>query len=511
MGTKHTRKWAVKGIVNNRGSALVAALITMTVLILLGVAIVTLSMGTLKTNMADVQTNKTYYGGESGITSAIEQIKYETSSYYANMKDTSGSSYTTLYSDFFSAIKTNAQQNFIEPEISGVTTETTFSNGTYDAVNDVGEILITTTATAADGTIYVVEGAVSIKRIDVSGSETNNWIAGDTDPGSSDPGNNGSAGVAAIKAGGTLSLGKKNGVGVTNGDIIVANLTYTRDWLPYSISNGQLIINENVGATIKDPLSYPSYADPVISNIDTYVTEDYTFNWSYKPEDSVGITTDDDIDIEFSSCTISLEGTVHGKGDIHINNGTYYPDFYCDGDMHINNCSVYGDIYCRGDLMINNANVYGRVFCDGFIDFHNGSLNNTAASGGGIKMHNATCNGSLYSTGVVEVYQVGINGGIVYSGTKLYLGDFSASAVFFSAGDIELTHSLSITGCMIAKNDIFFSTDSNKYMSVNFSRTTVDGLVYDEDNAFFFTSTEAAELNEDVFIDSTVSAVGRVN
>jgi hypothetical protein len=496
METKHTRKGNKRRVLNNRGSALVAAMVTMTVLILLGVAVVTLSMGTLKTNMADVHTNNTYYAGESSINSAIEQIKYETGSYYADMQSASGGTYTTLYNDFFSALRSNAQQNFSEPEIHGLTTETTFSNGSYDAVNDVGEIVITSTATAADGTTYVVKGSVFIKRVDVSGSSTSNWIIGD----------------AAIKAGGTLSLGKKNGVGVTNGDIIVSELTYTRDWLPYSISGGQLIISENVADTIIDPLSYPSYADPVIAKVDTYVTENnYTFNWSYKPEDSVGITTDDNIDIEFSSCTIDLEGTVHGKGNIHINNGTFYPDFYSDGDMHINNCSVYGDVYCRGDLMINNANVYGRVFCDGFIDFHNGSLNNTAASGGGITMHNATCNGSLYSAGEVNVYQVGINGGIVYSSTKLILGDFSASAVFFSGGDIELTHSLSITGCVIAKDDIYFKTDSNKDMTVNFSQTTVDNVVYDEDNAFFFTSTESQELDEDVFVDSTVSAVGRVN
>ena len=373
---------------------------------------------------------------------------------------------------------------------------TTFSNGTYDATEDIGEFLVSCTATAADGTSYVVDGALFVKRVDVSGGSSNDWIIGD----------------AAIKAGDTLSLGKKNGVGVTGGDIIIAALEHERKWgLPYSISGGELIINENVADTIEDNLSYPSFSDPDITDPDVYVTEDgYTFNWANIPEAPVAITTADAVDIHFASCTVP-EGTVYGKGDVHINNGTYNADFYCDGDMHINNCSVYGNVYCRGDLMINNANIYGTVFCDGLLEFVNGSLNNTAATGGGIDINNATCNGSLYSAADVVISQTGVNGGIVYSSTKLTAGNLSANAVFFSGGDIELTHSLSVTGCVIAKQDIYFSTDSNKYMTVNYSQTTIDGLVYDENNAFFFSGTGEPELNENVFAGESVSAVGRTS
>ena len=488
---------AKKAITNNRGSAMVFALVTMTVLILLGMAIVVLSSGTLNVNKTDAQNNSSYYGGEAGVNSAIAQLKYEVMHYYNDMLESSGSGYTALYNGFFTAINSNAQQNFIEPEIDGVTTVTTFSNGTYDAAQDIGQFLVSCTATAADGSSYVVNGALLVKRVDVSGGSSNDWIIGD----------------AAIKAGDTLSLGKKNGVGVTGGDIIVSALEHNRKWgLPYSISGGELIIDENVADTIEDNLFYPSYSDPVITEVDVYVTEnEYTFNWANVPEAPVHIVTAEGINIHFASCTVP-EGTVHGKGNMHINNGTFYADFYCDGDMHINNCSVYGNVYCRGDLHLNNAVMYGNVMCDGFFEMNNaGSINKWAASGGGIEIHNATCNGSLYSASDIVISQTGVNGGIVYSSTKLTAGNLSANAVFFSGGDIELSHSLSVTGCVIAKQNIYFSTDSNKYMTVSYSQTTIDGLVYDENNAFFFSGTGEPELNENVFAGESISAVGRTS
>ena len=497
METKDAGK-AAKHILNKRGSAMVFALVTMTVLILLGMAIVVLSSGTMVVNKSDAQNNRTYYGGEAGINSAIEHVRYEVISYYGEMLNTSGSDYTALYNDFFASICSNAQSNFIEPSIDGVTTVTSFSNSTYDAASDIGEFLIACTATAADGSSYEVSGSVLVKRVDVSAGGTGNWITGD----------------AAIKAGDTLNLGKKNGVSIYGGgDIIVSELSHSCSWCPYTFyEGGALILSENVSDTIQDNLSYPSYTDPVISPIDVYVTDnDYTFNWSNVPDEPVGIITAEGIDIHFASCTVP-EGTVHGKGNMHINNGIYYADFYCDGNMHINNCSVYGDVYCRGDLHINNAVMYGNVICDGLFKMNNaGSINKFVASGGGIDINNATCNGSLYSAGDIVLSQTGVNGGVVYSSTKLTAGDLNATAVFFSGGDIELSKSLSVTGCVIAKRNIYFSTDSNKNMTVYYSQSTIDGLVYDENNTFFFSGTGEPELDENVFYGEDVTAVGRVN
>ena len=96
-----------KAIFNNRGSAMVFALVTMTVLILLGMAIVVLSSGTLNVNTADAQNNNSYYAGEAGVNSAIAHLKYEVMRYYNDMLESNGSAYTALYSGFF---RSNQQQ-----------------------------------------------------------------------------------------------------------------------------------------------------------------------------------------------------------------------------------------------------------------------------------------------------------------------------------------------------------------------------------------------------------------
>ena len=97
------------------------ALVCITVLVLLGLAVATLSMGSLVSSSADAETNTTYYAAESSINSALEHLKYEASKYYNEMLDADSAAYPALYSDFFSAINSNAQLNFAEPAIDGVT------------------------------------------------------------------------------------------------------------------------------------------------------------------------------------------------------------------------------------------------------------------------------------------------------------------------------------------------------------------------------------------------------
>ena len=118
-------------ILNIRGTAIIMALITMTVLLLLGLAVATLSMGTLKANTADATTNDSYYAAEAGVNNAIDQLKLEVARYYKGMMDAQGTVYNGLYNNFASGIAVNAQTNFSEPAFSGGSTSTTFSVSGY--------------------------------------------------------------------------------------------------------------------------------------------------------------------------------------------------------------------------------------------------------------------------------------------------------------------------------------------------------------------------------------------
>ena len=482
-----------------RGSAMIIALITMSLLILLGVAVVSLSVGTINVNTADAQNNKAFYAAESSINSAIEQVKYEATHYYGDMLESSGLAYMSLYNNFFNGVNSNARQNFVEPSIDGVTTLTTFTTGTYDAVDNICEFLISCTSTAADGTRYVVDGKVYIKHVDVMTYEDNIWITPD----------------AAIKAGGTLLLESKNSVNVTNGDIVVNTLSYElKNDLPYVISGGELIIDPYTTNTINDVLTYTSFSDPYLPQVDLLVTENNTtINWANLPPAPTYITTADGVSMHISACTIP-DGIIYVKGDLDINNAVINGDIYCDGDISISNyCTVNGNIYCRGNMTITNADISGEVYCDGFVSFNNGTLESNIYADGGIDVHNATCGGNLFSTQPINIEVTTVTDGIIYSKSKLTVGTGSTAAIFFSGGDIEFTGDVYVDGTVIAKNDIYFKVDANLDLFVDYyySTSTIDSIINDPNNSFFFSIPGVPDLDEQVFVSDNVTAVGRIS
>ena len=485
--------------IGRRGSAIIMALVTMTMLILIGLAVVTVSMGALRTNSADADNNDAYYAAESAVASAIEQLKYEVSAYYMDMLATQGGELTALYNSFFPAINGNAQLHFLEPVFAGVTTDTTFSMGMFDETDKTCEFLISSTATAPGGAQYQVDGQLLVKKLDVGDSQYN-WITDN----------------AAIKAGGSLDLETKNSVSVENGNIIVAELLYdTKNALPYSITGGQLIIDPNVGLSIRDILTYPSFETPVIPSPTTYVTSSTSYNWANIPAAPLNIATADGVSLHFNACTMP-EDVIYCKGDVSIANCIVNCDIYCDGNVSISNASqINGTIYCRGDVTINNSFIDCSVYCDGFVSFTNfGSLTASIYAQDGIDFNNCTSGGNLYSPAQITISNATVTDGIIYSSTKLLLGGTSQTdmtAALFSGGDIEFTGDTNVYGTMIAKNDIFFKVDANKDLFVDYvySDETIMKLVSDPDNLFFFTIPGTIRLDEDVFLGQEITAVGR--
>jgi hypothetical protein len=106
-----------------------------------------------------------------------------------------------------------------------------------------------------------------------------------------------------------------------------------------------------------------------------------------------------------------------------------------------------------------------------------------------------------------------VTSGIVYSSTKLTIGRGSTTAIFFSGGDIEFTGDVYVNGTVIAKNNIFFKVDANLDLFVDYyySAATIDEIINDPDNSFFFTVPGVPQLNEDIFAGDSITAVGRVN
>ncbi len=476
---------------NTRGSAIIMALVTMTLLVTLGLAVIMISFSTLQQNVTDDANNDAYYAAEAGVNSAIEQVKLETLRYYNAMLDSSGSDYTSLYNGFFTGISTNAQYNFNEPDISGITTETTVTEGLFNSADNTCELLISCTSTAGEGSRYMVNGSVTVKRVDVSAGGS--WSVPDR----------------AITAGGTLNLGNTNGINVSGGNVVVANLARKNTW-QLGISSGSLMVDPNAGAVLKDTKEYPSYTNPSVPSPNMYITQNnFTVNTSNKPPSPVAITSAANINVNFNQCTIT-SGTIYIKGNVTITNGNYGADIYCDGNFTANSCTIDGNVYSRGNVYINGATMNGEITCDGSLTLTSGSLVGTVFAGTSINVSNASSTGSLFSPGPITITSAGISNGIIYSSSLINYGNSSTTCILFSGGDIVITGGSNVCGSISAMGDIKGVSDSNIWLSLSYSRSNLENIFADPDNTFFTTSSEPV-LDENVITGQQVKAQGRLN
>jgi len=483
-----------KSSFNNKGSALVMALVIMTILIILGLAVATLSLGTLLSNTEDAENNEAYYAAEAGVNSAIEQIKYEASRYYSAMLVSSGNDYSLLLNNFFNNIKVNSEAYFVEPDISGITTQTTFTTGAFDPVESICEFIVSCNATSPDGAGYVIDGKIYIKKIDVNASGGELILVDN----------------AALIAGNLLNIRKNCGFVINGGDALVKEVIYDCSWVPYLINGGNLYITPSIGDSVTEILNYTSYTDPDMTNPDTVVTSHTTFNWNNIPPSPISIISTPGADIHVNSCIIT-SGVIHSGGDIHMNNGIFTVDLYSDGDIHINNCTINGNIYCRGNFYGNNAVINGSVISEGAVDWHNGALNGSVYGEYGVHIKDASGIGDVISPGLVEINRTAINGGLVYSSTKVLVGDCSIKAVIYSLGDVEINKSMSIQGAIIAKNDVFYNKN-NVYFTINYSQQIIENILEDTDYSFFSPVGGAQNtLDSGVFVSQEIAPIGRTN
>ena len=384
---------------NRKGSSILTVVLVMMVLALLGLAVSTMSIGTLQKNTADLSNNEAYYASESGINSAMEHLKREVIVYYRQMAEAEGTAYTLLYNNFFSGVNTNAQTKFVEPDIEDVDLQTMFYTGNFNSQDNVCEFLITCVSTMPDNTKYQMNASVNVKRLDIKAPNSGEFVLIDN---------------AAIISGDLLHIPKNSGFQVNGGDVIVSELTYDSKWVPYTINGGEIKYDPNIGQSVKNILNYQSYSDPVITNPNGVADGDTSYNWGSIPSSPVRIISTPGSDIHVNSCTIT-DGIIFSQGDLHMNNGTFTVDLYADGDVHINNCTINGDIYCRGVFYGNNAIINGKVVSETSVDWHNGALNGSVYGENSVDIKDASGIGDVISNGPVYIKRAGINGGLVFS------------------------------------------------------------------------------------------------
>ncbi len=478
-------------ITDSRGSSLIMALVTITILMLLGLAAITLSMSTLNSNAADATTNDSFYAAEAGVNNALDQLKLDVYRYYDEMKEASGTTYNTLYNNFAAKIVSNADNSFFEPDITAGYTNTSFTVESFDSVKNTYGFLVTTTSTMADGTKYQVQGRVKIKRLDVSAKD---WSIPD----------------AAIVVGNTLDLSTKGGISLSNGNAILGALQCRQPWF-FGVSNGIISIDNTIGPNINDTLTYPSFSNPVISNPKYYITTNNTYlDASHYPLTyPVSVNTGPNVKLYLTNNNVIPDGVIRATGDLIVSSGGNIAcDLYCN-NLDITGRLLTGDIYARGNVVLHGGSFHGNIYADGNVTVSSADLQGSIVCGGSITVNGASALGNMFAAGPITMSSLGASGNVIYSKTKITLGGGSIDAIMFSGGDIVFNGGGNVNGAMIAKNNMYFSNDS--WMSVNYNAASVQNKLAALQDSFFSSGSSSAELNSDIFQDQSITAIGRVN
>ncbi len=481
-------------IKNKKGSSILYVVLIMVGLAMLGIAVSSMSLGTMQKNAADLSNNEAYYASTSGINSAVDHLKHEVIRYYKQMAEANGTDYSFLYNNFFTGINSNSQTKFLEPDIDGVETQTVFYTGNFDSQENICEFRIQCVSKMPDGATYQVNANVFVKRLDIKAPGSGEFKLIDN---------------AALISGDLLHIPKNSGFTVNGGDVIVSELTFDSSWVPFTINDGTLEYDPNIGESVKNILNYQSYSDPVITSPNGFANVDTSYNWGTIPASPVSIVSTPGSDIQVHSCTIT-DGVIYSGGDLHMNNGTYTVDLYADGDIHINNCTINGDIYCRGIFYGENAVINGSVVSETQVDWHNGAMNGSVYGDNSVDIQDASGIGDVISNGPVYIKRAGINGGLVFSPTYIEVGDCNIKAVLYSCGDIEVNKSFQINGAVIAKKSVYYDK-KNIWFTVNYSPQIIESIMEDTDLSYFQPeSGEAQSLDSSVFVSEEITTVGRI-
>lgn len=477
----------------SRGSTLIMALVTITILMLLGLAVVSITMSTLKSNTADATTNDSFYAAEAGANNAIDLLKLEVDNYYKKMAAAGSSEYTTLYNNFGAKIAQEAQNNFKDPAITGGYSDTTFTLESIDTSKNIFYYLMTTTSTMEDGTEYKVQSRIGVQRLNL---KTESWyiekLGIDT----------------AILAGNAVDVSTIGGVTVYNGNAQVGSLKSRQPWY-FGVNNGQTIIDSTTKNLIKDTVNYPSFADPVISNPTYYITANntnldaskYPLSYPVKVDTAAGVN------LNLTNNNDIPDGIIRAKGNLNISSGgSIACDIYCK-DLSITGRAVTGDIYARGNVVITNGTFSGNIHADGNVTVNGASLQGSITSNGSTTIVGATALGSIYSTGAITLSQLIASGNVVYSKSKINLGGSTVDAVLFSGGDVVITSGCTVNGAVVAKNNLYFSTDS--WMTVNYNPSEILKKITAVQDTIWGVDTNTVQLTDQIFTGQSITAIGR--
>jgi Tfp pilus assembly protein PilX len=402
--------------IDKKGSALLTVLVVMTVLLVVGMGIVSSATNNLTTTDVVTINERSYYAAEDAAQIAIATIKNEISKYYMTMKDASNDAvYQSLYNNFFNYLSGRltgensilSSPDFVESELDGSTTVTcVMDTPTMQASGYYGTTFVVTCVTTLEGISRTVVGKL---RVDAAPLDFQ-WTSA---PALSD---------SVLLLDGNVEVdceGSENHLSVSGTSKMSGEVLYS-----CGFSSTDLVEND---LTVEDLLTWQLFYDQFDTAISDpampYIVTPHTASNKYYFPGSTTITK-----------------KVTGK------------NIYCGGDLVLDNVEVNNcNIYVAGNLFINNTDdpdrlkgtsiyVGGNMFINTSNFWPDGINNMYLYAGGNISIVLGSSGaGHANNSGHIEQAYITAGGNITI--TSAYTSnddDIIINSAFKAGGSIEI-------------------------------------------------------------------------
>lgn len=431
------------------GSALLAVVMIISVVLILGMGILTLSLANARQNKIDDTYERDYYSADGGAQQGVEALKNAALEQYRMISvdlknNVLSSNNATSFFTALDAVTYSPPQP--DSSVGGPNTLTVaISHSTVDSDTH----RYTVTAAATDGkTPRKIVGSVDISFIPVT-------TATDFTP----------LGTQAVISGGTL---------VTNGnyceiqgDVKFGTLpTYSQYQFKLNgVTNPDLssYVDTNTASSINWNMSYPGFTSsakpssltlPAYSSATSLTNSIFSvapYNWT--------VPSPIYLDLEGSSGTYTMSSFDYIGGTI------YCTANLTDSCPHITGTSGnYVKIYCKGNLTLSGVvGSYVKIYCDG----------NVTISGGGIDHLTVYCNGTLtdssnsktqvryYCNSYIMTGGQSSGDNIIYAKSSMTIQSSPVTGLLYSGGNITIQGGSSVTGQIVAKGNIIMNGPFN--------------------------------------------------
>jgi hypothetical protein len=506
---------------SNRGSSLLTIVTVMMVLTLLGMGAMTLSVNSVVGSKKIDNFERAHYGGESAVSSALETLKKQVAVYYARMaayrsQPDGLADYTQLYQGFFANIRTASETAFREPELihyqyGSLSTATRFLPPiplTPDSARYEIEAV-----TTEQGVSRTVRGSIVVYRVDLTPTAAPSLPY---------------LGNEAVVAGGTLNTGPSSGYPVY-GNVRVGELVTdeSKPWL-FTAYNEESCVDPTVAEYIDwnldfgeilaacpcRPAGSPSIA-PVPDG--AVVDTNYVLSRGGVFADPLNITGQPGASFEVRSVGYP-GGVVYSSGNLNIQGGDFSGAgekyIYCEGDLTVSSVELNNfTVYCGGDLTVSNGSFgAGELYCAGSITMYSaGTINCNLYAGGDVTIYGGSFGQSMYCGGSFMCGGLDISEGVIYAEEGIHLGydgrSGTIAGVLYTNGDVYYEEGISITGQLVAKNNVTLNGTETIWPSVRYDEELVRRLL-DEDRLELVHMVGTDETGGAVVLPSPLAVFG---